>query len=200
MAGKVATQLNEEKADRPSGVVRWRRGHERVQSGGVQVEQCSVHGAPGPVDFSEDLVLGEGVSRELLFPLPHIPVVAEVVSDEVAEVAAQVDGEGADLIGDAGCAFPQQIIRCLPHFRCQGGKVAREDVAEVIEFGRGPVGHAAKIVRPGQDFGHRPTTRGADRAPHCWRVFRSMAATCLWVSWSFQSSVRPERKKCSALK
>ena len=96
MAGKVGAQLNEEEADRPSGVVPGRRRHERVQPRGVQVGQCSVHGGTGPVDFGEDLLLGQGVPRKLLFPLPHIPVVSQVVTDEVAEVAAQVNGEGAD--------------------------------------------------------------------------------------------------------
>ena len=95
----------------------------------------------------------------------------------MAQIAAQVDGEGADRIGDAGHAFPKEVIRGRLHLRCQGAEVAREDVAEVIEFGRGPVGHAAKFVRPGQDSEQGPTTRGAVRVPHVRRVFRSIAAT-----------------------
>ena len=52
----------------------------------------------------------EGGTREFSVAVPFIAVPANFVSDEVAQVAAEVKGQGAQRVGEAGNALPQEAV------------------------------------------------------------------------------------------
>ena len=102
VARQVTAQLKEEEPDRSLSVVRRRRRHRCVQCAGVEVGQGCVHYLNGALDFGQDALLGYRVSFEFELPLADVFIVAEVMADEMPQIATQVYSECADRIGHAG--------------------------------------------------------------------------------------------------
>jgi hypothetical protein len=62
-----------------------------------------------------------------------VTIASDFLSDEVTEVATEVDGDGADRIVDARQGAPEIAIRCGGHFLTHGVNVAGQDVPDVLQ-------------------------------------------------------------------
>jgi hypothetical protein len=92
-----------------------------------------VYRVAGAFDFLHERFPGPGCACEFSLSSTLVVIVPDFVSDEVPEVAAQVDGYGAYGIVDARQGAPQVAVRRGGHFLTHGVNVAGQDVSDVIQ-------------------------------------------------------------------
>ena len=86
------------------------------------------------------------MTREFSISVPFIKVPTNFVSDEVAQVAAKVEGEGAHGVWKAGNALPQEVVGSGFDFLGKGVQVSGKNVPDVLHLlGRFRLIHAANF-------------------------------------------------------